>query len=105
MITDSSTDKEKGDLKQAVTTNMYFALSDQEKEARVSYCHFLIINVKKKKTKKKPSSGNAGMKMHLYGRDQGRKSDKSCSQTVPWVPTGKRGLEQKRMMVSLRLNL
>ena len=48
MITDSSTDKEKGDLKQAVTTNMYFALSDQEKEARVSYCHFLIINVKKK---------------------------------------------------------
>ena len=49
MITDSSTDKEKGDLKQAVTTNMYFALSDQEKEAWVSYCHFLIINVKKKK--------------------------------------------------------
>lgn len=49
MITDSSTDKEKGDLKQAVTTNMYFALSDQEKEARMSYCHFLIINVKKKK--------------------------------------------------------
>ena len=52
MITDSSTDKEKGDLKQAVTSNMYFALSDQEKEARVSYCHFLIINVKKKKQKK-----------------------------------------------------
>ena len=52
MITDSSTDKEKGDLKQAVTTNMYFALSDQEKEARVSYCHFLIINVKKKNKKK-----------------------------------------------------
>lgn len=49
MITDSSTDKEKGDLKQAVTTNMYFAFSDQEKEAWVSYCHFLIINVKKKK--------------------------------------------------------
>lgn len=102
MITDSSTDKEKGDLKQAVTTNMYFALSDQEKEAWVSYCHFLIINVKKKK---KPSSGNADIKMHLYGRDQGRKSDKSFSQTVPWVPTGKWGLEQKRVMVSVRLNL
>lgn len=25
---------------------MYFALLDQEKEAQVSYCHFLIINVK-----------------------------------------------------------
>lgn len=43
--------------------------------------------------KKKPS-GNADIKIHLYGRDQGRKSDKSCSQTVPWVPTGKWGLEQ-----------
>lgn len=32
MITDSSTDKEKGDLKQAVTTNMYFALFDREKK-------------------------------------------------------------------------
>ena len=28
---------------------MYFALSDQEKEARVSYCHFLIIKCQKKK--------------------------------------------------------
>lgn len=32
-------DKEKGDLKQAVTTNMYFAFSDQEKEA---WCHIAI---------------------------------------------------------------
>lgn len=55
--------------------------------------------------KKTPSSGNADIKIHLYGRDQGRKSDKSCSQTVPWVPTGKWGLEQKRMMVRVRLNL
>jgi hypothetical protein len=29
---------------------MYFALFGQEKEAQVSFCHFLIINVKKKKS-------------------------------------------------------
>lgn len=35
-------------------SNMYFTLFDHEKEAQVSYCHFLIINVKNKQTKKHP---------------------------------------------------
>lgn len=45
---------------------MYFAPFDQEKEAWMSFRHFLIVNVKKKGKEKKTTSGNADIKMHLY---------------------------------------
>ena len=81
---------------------MYFALFDQEKEAQASYCHFLIINVKKKK-KKNPKNKNLFRKYghknaFLLMRDQ-KKVTNLAHKQCPVFLQENGGLEQKRGMV------